>query len=60
MKLVIPNIVWHGEKERIMTLAIQPNTNLLLTGGTDARISEEDNTAEEVGVIKMWTILENS
>lgn len=60
MKLVIPNIVWHGERERIMALAIHPTQNLLLTGGSDSRVEEEDNTNEDVGVIKMWTLIENS
>ncbi|CAK89929.1 unnamed protein product (macronuclear) [Paramecium tetraurelia] len=60
MKLVIPNIIWHGEKERIMAIAIHPTQNLLLTGGSDSKIVEKDNVSEDVGVIKMWTILENS
>lgn len=60
MKLVIPNIIWHGDKERIMAIAIHPTQNLLLTGGSDSKIAEKDNLIEDVGVIKMWTILENS
>jgi len=31
-----------------------------LTGGSDSKIAEKDNLSEDIGVIKMWTILENS
>ncbi|CAK93497.1 unnamed protein product (macronuclear) [Paramecium tetraurelia] len=43
-----------------MAIAIHPTQNLLMTGGSDSRIAEKDNISEDVGVIKMWTILENS
>lgn len=35
MKLFIPNIVWHGDRERIMALSFHPFMNLLVTGGSD-------------------------
>ena len=43
-----------------MAIAIHPFQNLMLTGGSDSRIAEKDNVSEDVGVIKMWTLLENS
>lgn len=36
MKLIIPNIVWHGDRERILAVAFHPQLNLFMTGGSDS------------------------
>lgn len=46
MKIELPEIYWHGDKERIMTLDFSPLHNQLLTGGTDSQ-----NLS---GFIKLW------
>ena len=35
MKLIIPNIGWHGERDRGLTIAFHPFLNLFVTGGSD-------------------------
>lgn len=58
MNLIIPEIYWHGERERILTITIHPTLNLLLTGGSDSVVAEKDNSEDFVGYIKMWEIVD--
>ncbi len=47
VKLEIPEIYWHGEKERILSIDFHPFYNLIITGGSGGiapeHIDEEDN-----------------
>lgn len=36
MKIEIPQIFWHGNRDRIMSLDFYPNTNFLFTCGAEA------------------------
>lgn len=36
MKIEIPQIFWHGNRDRIMSLDFYPNTNYLFTCGAEA------------------------
>jgi hypothetical protein len=40
MKLLVPEINWHGSAQRIMTLDIHPFFNILATGGSDEPVQE--------------------
>lgn len=40
MKVEVPQIYWHGDRDRIMSLDFFPNSNLLVTSGGE---SEEKN-----------------
>jgi WD40 repeat protein len=63
MKLYIPSMVWHGEKERILTLAFHPFMNLLVTGGSDGQKGFEEDakqTTDDIGHIKMWEMRNTS
>lgn len=42
MKLIIPNIVWHGDRERILAVTFHPILNLFMTGGSDCEKRLED------------------
>ena len=46
MKLELPEIYWHGDKERIMSLDFSPINNQLITGGSD--------TQNGTGFLKLW------
>ena len=35
MKLKTPEIYWHGDRERIMSIDFYPFSNILVTGGSD-------------------------
>lgn len=48
MKVEIPQIYWHGDRDRIMSIDFYPNTNLLITCG-----AESENTM----FIKLWEIV---
>ena len=45
MNLTIPDIVWHGDRERILSLAFHPFLNLLVTGGSDSNKGFENDDA---------------
>ena len=36
MKIEIPQIYWHGDRDRIMSLDFFPNSNLLVTCGGES------------------------
>ncbi len=36
MKIEIPQIFWHGNRDRIMSIDFYPNTNLLVTCGAES------------------------
>jgi hypothetical protein len=36
MSVKVPEIYWHGNKERIMSIDFQPESNYLITGGSDS------------------------
>jgi hypothetical protein len=36
MKIEIPQIFWHGNRDRIMSIDFYPNTNFLFTCGAEA------------------------
>ncbi len=67
MRLVIPNIGWHGERDRVMAVAFHPFMNILMTGGSDssvkhAKYGEDDDEDENLykedkGYIKIWEII---
>lgn len=59
MEFILPSIYWHGQKERILAIAIHPITKMLFTGGSDSEATSENNTDESVGFIKMWEIVDN-
>jgi hypothetical protein len=48
MSVKVPEIYWHGNKERIMSLDFQPETNTLITGGSDSEF--------QTGFMKEWRI----
>jgi hypothetical protein len=35
MKIEIPQIYWHGDRDRIMSIDFYPNTNILVTCGAE-------------------------
>ena len=39
MSVKVPEIYWHGNKERIMSLDFQPDSKTLITGGSDSEQS---------------------
>lgn len=51
MKVEIPQIYWHGDRNRIMSLDFYPNSNLLVTCGSDN---------EDKQFIKFWEVITNS
>ena len=40
MKFECPQIYWHGNKERIMSIDFHPFTQDFITGGTDTELKE--------------------
>ena len=48
MSVKVPEIYWHGNKERIMSLDFQPDTNTLITAGSDSEF--------QAGFMKEWRI----
>lgn len=60
MKLYIPSMVWHGERERVLALSFHPYMNLLVTGGSDGqKFFDEDQVqqnSDDIGHIKMWEL----
>jgi hypothetical protein len=36
MKLIIPNICWHGDRDRVLAVAFHPFENIFVTGGSDS------------------------
>lgn len=57
MQLVIPNMIWHGDRERILTIAFHPYMNQLVTGGSDEKQTEDEE--EDQGYIKIWELTAN-
>ena len=49
MRIEIPQIFWHGNRDRIMTIDFYPNTNLLITSGAES---------ENKMFVKLWRIEE--
>jgi hypothetical protein len=35
MRIEIPQIYWHGDRERIMSIDFYPNSNILVTCGAE-------------------------
>lgn len=52
MQIKLPMILWHGSKERILSLDFHPFTNELVTGGSDEYNPKE--TSEADGFAKIW------
>ena len=50
MKVEIPQIHWHGDRDRIMSIDFYPNSNILVTAGGES---------EEKHFIKIWEIGES-
>lgn len=50
MRIEIPQIFWHGNRDRIMSIDFYPNSNVLVTCGAET---------EEKAWIKLWEIEEN-
>ena len=48
MKVEIPEIFWHGDRDRIMSIDFYPNTNFLVTCGAES---------EDKMYIKLWQIV---
>ena len=49
MRIEIPQIFWHGNRDRIMSIDFYPNTNLLITSGAES---------ENKMFVKLWRIEE--
>ena len=47
MRIEIPQIFWHGNRDRIMSIDFYPNTNLLITSGAES---------ENKMFVKLWRI----
>ena len=47
MRIEIPQIIWHGNRDRIMSIDFYPNTNLLITSGAES---------ENKMFVKLWRI----
>ena len=48
MSVRVPEIYWHGNKERIMSIDFVPGTSTLITGGSDSEM--------QTGYMKEWQI----
>lgn len=48
MKVEIPQIHWHGDRDRIMSLDFYPNTNMMLTSGGE---QEDRNFIKVSGLV---------
>ena len=49
MRIEIPQIFWHGNRDRIMSIDFYPNTNFLVTSGAES---------ENKMYVKLWRIEE--
>ena len=49
MRIEIPQIFWHGNRDRIMSIDFYPNTNYLVTSGAES---------ENKMYVKLWRIEE--
>ena len=47
MRIEIPQIFWHGNRDRIMSIDFYPNTNFLVTSGAES---------ENKMYVKLWRI----
>lgn len=54
MKVELPVIVWHGSKERILSIDFHPFNNEFVTGGSDEFNPKE--VGEEDGYAKIWEV----
>ena len=52
MRVELPEILWHGKNERILSLDFHPFIQELTTGGSDECNSE--NSSEFDGYAKVW------
>ena len=58
MKIELPEINWHGQMQRIMSVDFHPFMNIFVTGGSDdptkADTDDEDNEfIDDKGYIKV-------
>jgi hypothetical protein len=60
MKIELPELLWHGKVERILSLDFNPLNNELVTAGTDSEaMGMREKDAEDIscdGHIKVWTV----
>ncbi len=55
MKFVSPDIAWHGEKQRILSIDFHPFENEFVTAGSSEKIFSEEKDADFYsGCVKLW------
>ena len=59
VKLEIPFIYWHGNRDRIMSIDFHPHTKLFVTGGSDSEYNSSfsNDSPEFKGYIKVKILM---
>ena len=57
MKHTSPDIAWHGEKQRILSIDFHPFSNEFVTAGSQEKIFSEEKDADHfAGCVKIWEL----